>query len=296
MTKLDDPIQGSYLELEKGVKLHYIDKGQSEPEKPVFLMLHGNPTWSYYYRNLIHSCHEYARVIAVDHIGCGYSSKPQNYSYTLAKHISNLESLVTHLNLKKIILVLHDWGGAIGCGFGVQNPQLIQGIIVTNTAAYLSNDIPFRIRICKLPFIGTLINRGFNGFARAALSMAVRRGKKLNGKIARAYLEPYSNWNSRIAIDRFVQDIPIQPNHQSWKLIQSIENKLKSFQAMPSLILWGGQDFCFHRSFYERWLQELPAAESHYFDHAGHYLLEDAFDEIEPLIQSFYKQHFLHEC
>ena len=117
----DYPFSSHYLQLDGG-RLHYIDEGTG----PVIVMVHGNPTWSYYFRHLISLLRENHRVIALDHIGCGLSDKPQNYSYCLAQHIENLESLLTHLHIDRFSLVVHDWGGAIGIGCAVNHIKLLK--------------------------------------------------------------------------------------------------------------------------------------------------------------------------
>ena len=127
-------------------------------------MIHGNPTWSFTYRNLIKSLKESHRTIAVDHIGCGLSDKPQNYAYRLQDHIENLESLVNSLKLTNITLIVHDWGGAIGFGLATRNPHLIKRVVILNTAAFESDQIPRRINFCRLPFIGERLIRHFNAF------------------------------------------------------------------------------------------------------------------------------------
>ena len=138
-------------------------------------MLHGNPSWSYYYRNLANLLKSSYRVIVPDHIGCGLSDKPQDYPYRLKNHIDNIESLVTHLNVEKCSLVVHDWGGAIGMGYAVRHPDAIDSLIILNTAAFRSQKIPWRIKICRTPLLGPLLIRGFNAFAGAAVFMAVTK-------------------------------------------------------------------------------------------------------------------------
>ncbi len=95
-----------------GLRYHYVDEGSG----PTLLLVHGNPTWSFAWRNLIKALSARYRVLAVDHIGCGFSDKPQNYPYRLAQHVANLERFVTGLNLRDVTLFAHDWGGAIGMG------------------------------------------------------------------------------------------------------------------------------------------------------------------------------------
>ena len=118
---------------------------------------------------LIQSFQNKYRCIAPDHIGCGFSDKPQDYNYTLSTHIDNLEKLVDSLGLKDITLVMHDWGGSIGMGLAVRQPKLIKRIVLFNTAAFLSLNIPFRIELCRKPVIGLLAIRCFNMFVRGVL-------------------------------------------------------------------------------------------------------------------------------
>lgn len=267
-----------------GNTLSFLDQGQGK----VVVMLHGNPTWSFYYRNLVKKLQGSYRVIVPDHMGCGYSDKPQDYPYTLKNHIDNLEELLAELDVKKISLVVHDWGGAIGMGLAVRRPEMIESIVVLNTAAFRSQRIPLRISICRIPVLGDIIVRGFNGFARPALSMAVAH--KMAPAVARGYLEPYDSWAHRIAILRFVQDIPLSPKDASWQTLAEIEKGLVLFDKTPMLIIWGGKDFCFNRHYFDEWLQRFPDAESHFLPEAGHYVLEDAFDTIAPLVTTFFQK------
>jgi pimeloyl-ACP methyl ester carboxylesterase len=265
--------------------LSFLDQGQGE----AIVMLHGNPTWSFYYRNLVSLLQGNYRVIVPDHMGCGFSDKPQNYPYTLKTHIDNLETLLAERNIEKFSLVVHDWGGAIGMGLAVRYPERVQSIVILNTAAFRSRRIPLRISICRVPLLGALIVRGFNGFARAAMHMAVVN--KMAPPVVQGYLEPYDSWANRVALLRFVQDIPLAPGENSWQNLLTIENNLQQFRDTPMLILWGGRDFCFNNHFYDEWLHRFPGAEHHYFPAAGHFVLEDAFEPIAPLITTFFQKH-----
>ncbi len=269
----------------QGHNLSFLDQGQGR----VIVMLHGNPTWSFFYRNLAILLQDTYRVIVPDHMGCGFSDKPQDYSYTLKTHIDNLETLLADLDIEKFSLVVHDWGGAIGMGLAVRNPERVESVVVMNTAAFPSQRIPLRIRMCRVPLLGDLIVRGFNGFARGALTMAVVN--KMTPTVARGYLEPYDSWAHRIALLRFVQDIPLTPKDASWKSLTEIDQGLKLLQDIPMLILWGGRDFCFTRHFYNEWLQRFPGAESHFFPDAGHYVLEDAFNAMAPRLTTFFQKN-----
>ena len=281
----DYPFSSQYLQLAGG-RMHYIDEGSG----PVIVMVHGNPTWSYYFRHLIDLLRADHRVIALDHIGCGLSDKPQQYNYCLAQHIENLEKLLTHLHIDHFSLVLHDWGGAIGMGCAVNKSDSIDKIIVMNTAAFRSPRIPLRIRLCRLPVVGEILVRRFNGFAWPAQFMAVK--KKMAAPVVKAYLAPYNSWQNRVAVYNFVRDIPLAPTHRSYATLLDIENKLPLLRdkAIPLLLVWGGGDFCFNDHFFAEWRQRFPAAEPHYFQDGGHYILEDKRAEILPLAQSFFRR------
>ncbi len=267
-----------------GHRLHYIDEGQG----PVIVAVHGNPTWSFYYRNVIRHLRSNFRVIALDHMGCGYSDKPQKYDYTLSRHIENLTKLLNLLNIDKCSLMVHDWGGAIGMGFAVKHSEKIEKIVVLNTAAFRSKSIPFRIALCRWPLLGQFLVRGLNGFAWPATFMAVAR--PLDTLTKKYYLRPYDSWRNRIAVHGFVKDIPLEASHRSYGTLLEIEEGLGRIQEMkiPLLVLWGGKDFCFTSEFFHKWKSLFPDAEAHYFDDLGHYILEDGYEIIRPHLNSFF--------
>ncbi len=273
------PFQPHFIAVD-GHNLAYLDEG----EGPVLVMVHGNPSWSYLYRNLVSGLRDRYRCIVPDHLGCGFSDKPAEYPYRLRNHVENLEHLLEELAVERCILVVHDWGGAIGMGWAGRHPERVAGVVVLNTAAFRSPRIPLRIAICRWPILGSLLVRGLNGFARAAISMAVTR--PMRPEIAQGFLAPYNSWHNRIAVHRFVEDIPMDSSHPSWEMLVEIEQSLP-YLLCPLLLCWGGRDFCFNDVFFKEWQQRFPAAEAHYFPDAGHYILEDALSEIVPLIEGF---------
>ncbi len=275
------PFEPRYLDLD-GVRMHYVDEGSG----PAVLMLHGNPTWSFYYRELIKGLRDRFRVIVPDHVGCGLSDKPQRYEYTLETHIRNLSRLVDHLDVGALDLVVHDWGGAIGFGWAMRNSEQVRRIVVFNTSAF-AGPCPWRIRICRWPGVGALLVRGFNAFAGAAVQMACKNRARMTPEIKRGYLLPYVDWASRIATLRFVQDIPLESNHPTRALLAEVEASLPQFADRPMLICWGGRDFCFNDWFLSQWRSRFPRAEVHEFPEAGHYVVEDAVDGILPLVSQF---------
>jgi len=265
----------------EGHSLSCLDEGSG----PAVVMAHGNPSWSYLYRNLITVLKGGHRCIVPDHLGCGFSDKPQNWPYRLRNHIDNFTALLDHLRIERCVLVVHDWGGAIGMGWAGRHPERVAGLVVLNTAAFHSQRIPLRIAICRWPLLGALLVRGCNGFAWPATFMAVR--KKMRPNVKAGFLAPYDSWANRVAVHRFVQDIPLRPSHPSWNTLTEVEQSLERLRDKPMLICWGGRDFCFNDHFYEEWRRRFPAAQSHYFPDAGHYVLEDALPEILAVLPSF---------
>ncbi len=277
------PFQPRYFSVD-GHRLAYLDQGQGLP----VVMVHGNPSWSYLYRNLVAHLQGRYRCIVPDHLGCGFSDKPQGYPYRLANHLDNLERLLDSLAIKRCVLVVHDWGGAIGMGWAGRHADRVAGVVVLNTAAFRSPLMPLRIAVCRWPLLGKVLVRGLNGFAGAAIFMAV--AKRMRPEVAQSFLAPYNSWRNRIAVHRFVQDIPMKPTHPSWSTLVAVEEGLCHLQQVPMLLCWGGRDFCFNDWFYEQWQRRFPQAEAHYYKDAGHYVLEDALEEIAPLVDRFLDQ------
>jgi haloalkane dehalogenase len=258
-----------------------LDEGQGE----TLVMVHGNPSWSYLYRNLVSDLRDSYRCIVPDHLGCGLSDKPQEYPYRLENHIDNLEFVLDSLQVEKCVLIVHDWGGAIGMGWAGRHPERIKGIVVLNTAAFPSRHIPLRIAVCRWPVLGPLLVRGLNGFVRASVFMAVSAG--MDKRVAAGFTAPYNDWHNRVAVNGFVRDIPMNEQHPSWNSLEKVEAGLDKLTDKPMLIFWGGQDFCFNREFYEQWQHRFPEASSHYFEKGNHYVLEDCLPEAKQIIYPF---------
>lgn len=266
------PFQPHNIRTPAGAKMSYVDEGPRSDS--AVLMLHGNPTWSFYYRDLIRQLSPVVRCVAPDHVGMGLSEKPEGYDYRLARRIADIEHLVDSLGLKQLRLVVHDWGGAIGFGLATRRPDLVERIVILNTAAFVSARIPERIALCRAGRLGAWIVRGLNGFAGPATWMAMH-ARRLSQEEKRGYLFPYDSWENRVAVHRFVEDIPMEREHPTRATLQEIERRLPTLAAVPKLILWGGRDFCFDDTFLARWREIYPSASVERFADAGHYVLED---------------------
>lgn len=275
-----------FLEI-NGHRLHYVDEGTGSP----VVMIHGNPTWSFMYRNLIRLLRPGFRVVAPDHIGCGLSDKPtdSDYEYRLRRRILDLDSLLDKLKITSgINLVVHDWGGLIGLGYATQYPERIERIVIFNTAAFLPSgkSLHWTLRYCRRSLLAALAIRGFNAFAVTAALIGCRR-KPLCRELRKAYTGPYDSWRNRIATLRFVQDIPLRPTDASFADLDEIQMGLERLQDKPMLICWGTKDFVFDQDFLNEWIRRFPQAAVHRFRDAGHYVVEDADSKIGPLVERF---------
>lgn len=286
--RLEYPFAGNLFDqpatpLSEGpVQMHYLDEGTG----PVVILLHGNPTWSFYYRDLVLTLVAAGyRCIVPDHVGCGLSDKPRDYSYTLARRIEDVERLVDHLAITEFSLVVHDWGGAIGCGLAGRRPAALQKLVLLNTGAFRSKRIPLRIAAIKVPLFGEAVIRGLNGFAGPAANMSVKI--PLSPAVKAGMLWPYRSWADRIAVWNFVKDIPLNQSHRSYETLVEVEAGLKKLADKPVQIVWGGKDFCFNKHFFKRWCELFPNAEVHFHKAHGHYILEDGGRVVTKQIRAF---------
>ena len=266
--------------------LHFVDEGPRGA--PVIVFLHGNPTWSWYWRHLVVALRDRYRCIAIDHLGMGLSDRPQADPYRLAGHVDRVHALLTALGIDRFRLVGHDWGGCIAAGVATRDPSRVDGIVWMNTAAFRSTFIPASIAVCRIPGFGALAVRGLNAFAGVATLRATKKHERLRGTVRQGYLAPYGNWHDRIATHRFVLDIPREPSHPSWSDLVGIEQKLPGLKEKPIALFWGDADFCFTPAFRERFQSEFPQAEVHAWADCGHYVAEDARERIEPLLVDFF--------
>jgi haloalkane dehalogenase len=275
-----------------GRRLHYLDEGPAgvSPAE-TFLCVHGNPTWSFYWRHLIRNWRGRHRVVAIDHLGCGLSDKPLDYSYRLADHVENIRRLVVDLDLRNVTLVAHDWGGAIGVGAALAESERFSRLILTNTAAFRSDRCPLRIRACRIPVLGPFAVRRFNLFLRAALRTATAKPERFTSVVRAGYLAPYNTYAHRIAIQRFVEDIPLSPGHPSYETLRQIESGLPQLAEMPILLAWGMRDWCFTPHFLERFREFWPQAEVRRYDDVGHFTAEDAHERLIADVDRFLERH-----
>ncbi|MBN1591427.1 MAG: alpha/beta fold hydrolase [Pirellulales bacterium] len=278
------PFESHYFSV-GGHRLHYLDEGHG----PTLLMVHGNPTWSFYFRDLVLALRDRYRVVVPDHVGMGLSDKPglESYSFRLAQRCDDLRALVEHLDLHDISLIAHDWGGAIGLGTAVDVPLRFGRFVLMNTAAFRSDRIPRKINVCRIPLLGRFAVQGLNLFVRAATRLTMVHHERMTPAVRAGYFAPYDSWAHRLAVIQFVLDIPMTPSHPTYATIQKIEQGLAQFASLPVCFVWGMQDWCFDEHFLQRFRDFFPDAETHRFEDAGHYVVEDAHERIVPIIERF---------
>ncbi|MDX3131223.1 alpha/beta fold hydrolase [Streptomyces europaeiscabiei] len=276
-----------------GARQHYLDEGEGAP----LLMLHGNPSWSYMWRHLVRDLRADHRCIVPDHIGMGRSDRPDEslYAYTAATRLADLERLVRHLVTERGLpsrgwtLVGHDWGGIIGMAAARRRPAWLSRIVMLNSAAF---PLPPGHR---LPWYLRLIRGGgrppawfthrTNAFALAASRLGVTTA--LPAPVRRAYVAPYRDRRQRLAVLRFIQDIPLSSTDPAWPLIDVGPVEAPELSALPMLVCWGGRDPVFDHRFLAEWLRRFPAAEVQLFPHAGHFVQEDAREEVIAQVREF---------
>jgi pimeloyl-ACP methyl ester carboxylesterase len=272
-----------------GQRLHYLDEGPRDA--PPVLMLHGNPTWSFYYRNLVMALRDHFRCIVPDHLGCGLSDKPDDshYDYRLKSRIADVDALVKHLDLEApLTLVVHDWGGAIGFAWAVEHPGRIKNLVVLNTAAFprpAAKKMPVALSLVRDSAFGAFLVRRFNAFSAIAARVAFK--KPVSRAVRKAYTLPYDSPRNRIATLKFVQDIPLSEKDPGYDILINTAKRLHLLQEKPCLVAWGEKDFVFDAPFLNQWIDYFPDAEVHRFPDCGHYVLEDGGQALIDTIVNF---------
>ena len=279
------PFSSRWLDLPEG-RLHYVDVGPEQASSDgTLLFVHGNPTWSFHWRELIKRLRGDYRCVAVDHLGCGLSDKPPR-TFRLADRIEHLTRLVDELKLDRVTLIAQDWGGAIGLGTLLARRERFRRIVLFNTGAFPPWFVPWRIAVCRAPILGRLAVQGGNLFSRAALRMTLAQ-RRLDPAVAAAYLAPYDSWRNRRAVYDFVADIPRSARHPTWQTLAEIEAGLPALGKLPILLLWGMQDWCFTPECLAKFEAIWPRAEVHRLADAGHWVVEDAPDESQQFLAEF---------
>lgn len=282
------PFQDRYQRLSDGTTLHYVEWGGGF-RKPTVLLLHGNPTWSFLYRDWIRALSKVARVVAVDHAGFGRSDHPSDPDYhTLERHIRNLEEFASALGLRRVVPVVQDLGGPIGLGYATRNVADLSGLVVLNTWAFPQRAparLPFGMRLLRAPGVGELWAGRRNRVVEGVLPRLMQ--KPLPPAIMEGYRHPFPTPASRTALVQAPRMVPDGPRHRDWPTLARIEKALSSLDV-PTNILWGAKDPFFGKRLAWAFSETLPGRpQPTFFEHAGHWLQEDAPDLVVPRVRAF---------
>ena len=283
------PFEARWFESEDG-RMHFVDEGPRD-RRPVVL-LHGNPTWSFLYRNFIPPLTEAGyRAIALDHLGFGRSDKPDRPElYTIVRHCRRADALLESLDLREATVVPQDWGGPIGLWWATRHPERLRGLFILNTFAHRPRGdvpLPLPLRLFRTPGVGEVMVKGLDLFKRVFLFRAgVVHRERLTPEVKHAYRAPHPSWSSRTPILVFPRQIPSGPEGEVSDLLAEIEQGLKrDFRSKPVGIGWAMKDIAFTPEVLDQlWLDTFPDADVLRIEDAGHYLQEDAHERIVPAL------------
>jgi haloalkane dehalogenase len=255
-------------------------------------MVHGNPTWSFYFRRLTTRLSKEFRTLVPDHIGCGFSDKPGPgvYDYTLASRVADLDTFLARTVPEgKLKLIVHDWGGMIGLAWALDHLDRVDRLVITNTSGFFlptAKRLPWMLWMVKyLDWFAVPAVLGLNLFAQGALYLGACT--RLRPEVKKGLTAPYNSPQNRIATLKFVQDIPLDPADPAWEVVARVDQQLDRLDPNQVLLLWGAKDFVFDTSFLDEFLTRLTGAQSHVFEDAGHYLFEDKPEETAEQIHRF---------
>lgn len=239
------------------------------------LAVHGNPTWSYLWRNLVASRPAGVRVVAPDQLDMGYSERTGTVR-RLADRVADLGALTSALGITgPVVTVAHDWGGPISLGWALEHQDQLRGVVLLNTAVHQPADSapPTVIRLARA--------RGLIGAATTGTPLFVRATTALSGRsmprpVSRAFAAPYGSADRRAGVGTFVADIPFEDDHPSAGALDSIAAGLERLADVPALLMWGPGDPVFSDRYLSDLAARLPHADIHRYEGARHLVSEDA--------------------
>ena len=274
------PFKSNFITI-AGQQMHYIDEG----EGPVVVMLHGNPTWSFFYRNVINDLKGKYRVIAPDLLGMGLSDHPTDAHYRASDRIEHIQEFIDTLGIKNFSLLMHDWGGSVGTGVAVRNVERIERIIYLNTTLTVTESLPKLIKTAASALFGKFLTKTTKRFLHFTTVLGV--AKKLDKEIKKCYYLPYKTRARRTAIWDFVKDIPFDSTHPSYGDMLELATRIPDLHKKPVQIIWGLKDPCFHRDMLNNVAALFPQARVLEIPEASHLVLDDAPDLCLKTIRDF---------
>ena len=253
--------------------IHYIDEGAGAP----IVFVHGNPTWSFQFRNVFKELTPERRCIALDHLGFGLSDKPQDFSYLPVDHARNFARFMESLDLNDVTLVVGDWGGPIGLSWALDNPDRVKSLVITNTWMWsVRSDWYYQgfSSIVGGP-IGRQLIRRRNFFAASVVKRAYGDKSRLTPAIHRHYLAPLSTPDERMASWVFPRQII---KSSDW--LSSLWQRRSALATKRILLAWGMKDIAFREKELRQWQAAFPAAQTVMFPDTGHFVAEEQAKEL----------------
>jgi len=275
------PYKAHYQEI-NGFQMHYVDEGNGEP----IVMFHGMPTWAYLYRNFIKVLSKNNRVIVPDQMGFGKSDVPQDKPYVLKQHLDNTTKLLLHLDLHDITLVVQDWGGPIGIGFGVHNPDRIKRLVIMNTSIGVMKE---GAKPWYQPFVEKGIYESFISNIKGIIKGGIYNKNVIDESMLNAYSAPFPDKESLIGAFAWPKDIPVGDSHLSAETMRSIWQNLDALKNKKKILIWGMKDPIFPVKTISWWQKIYPGIKIFEIENGSHFLQEDAPHEIISIIQDFIK-------
>jgi haloalkane dehalogenase len=262
-----------------GCRVHYIDEGTG----PTLLFLHGNPTWSFLYRNIVLALRDRFRCIALDYPGFGLSRARDGYDFKPVSHAQIVEGFLQALEVRDVTLMAQDWGRPIGLGVAGRHPERFRALIVGNTWAWpVTGDKHFEYfsRLMGGPIGGLLIHH-FNFFVNRLLPAGTRR--QLSPDVMAAYRKPFASKASRAATHIFPREII-----GSREYLATVRDGLAHLAHLPVLITWGERDPAFRAHERRAFEERFPRHRTVLLPRAGHFIQEDAPDDIVAAIRAWW--------
>ena len=280
LDKTEYPFTSRFFKV-NGKNLHYIDEGQGE----VLLFVHGTPSWSFDFRNVIKDLSPNYHCIAVDHIGFGLSDKPEEYDYSTRNHSHTLEKFILAMDLKNLTLVVHDFGGPIGLNFAIHYPERIKNLVILNSWLWSSrSDLDFIkfSRVLRNPLLPFLY-RYLNFSPRFILPMSFG-DKKLSRKLLKNYTRPYAIKYQRNGALAFARSLL---NDQDW--FEKLWEKREAISDKPSLFIWGMKDKVIRPGYLDKFLSGFQNATALKLESCGHFPQEEEAERVSKAIGDFLK-------
>ncbi len=278
LDKSEYPFTSNYFEI-NGQKLHYIDEGKGE----TVLFVHGTPSWSFDYRNIIKKLKENFRCIAIDHIGFGLSDKPEHYNYSTQNHSKTLEKFVLEKNLENITLVVHDFGGAIGLNFAMQYPGKIKRLVIFNSWLWSSKTDPDFIKLSKilksplLPFLYRYLN-----FSAKFILPKSFGDSKMSKQLLKQYTKPFADKTQRNGALAFAKSLL---NDQDW--FDELWSKRQAISNRPTLFIWGMKDPVIKPHNLEKFQSGFANSTTVKLETSGHFPHEEHADTVTKEMLDF---------